>query len=598
MFKKTIYLFLVLAIVLLELMKNTSSILAGDIKEINCNNRYLTLVHPVRGRNRWRDRSIDPLINQYSEVASRGFSATWLLQYDAVEDNVIAEYIKNEFSENQELGIFLEVSPNLAMDSRVIYPHAVAWDDSNAVFLSGYSRLERRMMINKLFSKFKETFGYYPKSVGAWWIDSYSLNYMVDKFNIKSALIVSDQKSTDDYGVWGQWWGIPYYPSKANILTPASNKKNQQNILVIQWAQRDLSKAYGDGLQFSNYSLQANDYIERGLGTDYFVDLASKYLSCDLPIGQITVGLETGMESIKFLPEYKNQLGALEKIEGLQSVTMSEFAKRYREINSTNPSKITLIGEDTEWILTPDSRINKYLNEKIIYQDNLAFSDYFVADKDKFLDRRLPIDHQSSGNDTLPIFGILSFIIGLALAMRMKIQKYVISIFIFVFVSFLPLLKSQAKFGWKVFYGPVVKNIPAMQFFVILVYLLLLFSLVSILRKKIKNTSLFFWILPLSYFLDFIIQRVRYTQINGIKYFGFAWDSLRLIGLSKLGNRFSFVNKDFLPVVAGSMLRFKFDKIWENPILSFIIYPIIHIIFSLLLFYLIVKYHFCFLFTF
>jgi len=588
-FKISNYLRLFLFLFLLTpFLFNSDPALARE-KESICKHRYLTLVNPVRGRNLWRDRSISPLINQYSEVASHDFSATWLLQYDAVKDDEITEYIKNEFSENQELGVFLEISPSLAMDSRVIYPHAVAWDDPNAVFFSGYSCSERRMMINKLFSKFKETFGYYPKSVGAWWIDSYSLNYMVDKFSIKSALIVADQKTTDDYGVWGQWWGYPYSPSKANILTPAKNEKDKLNLVIIQWAQRDLSKAYGEGISYSNFSLQANDYLERGLNTNYFLNLASRYLDCDLGLGQITVGLETGMESVSFGREYGNQLKTLKSINGLRDVTMSEFSDVFNKKYKINPEEVILKGKKSKWILTPDKRINRELKDSIVYQDNLAFSDYFIADKSKFLDRRLPIEHQKAKSIFFPFLWLIPFIVGLVWMIKTKLARYIISIYGFILVSFLPLLRSHLKFGWKVFYGPVVNNIYLTQLLVVSVYLILLLLFIKIVKSKIKDIHLFFLILPLSYFLDFIIQGIRYTQVEGVKYFGFAWDALRLIGFSKLGNYIGVVNKDFSSVVAGSMLRFKFDKIWENPILSFIIYPIIHIIFSLLLFYLMVK---------
>src|SRR4030043_1781326 len=318
-----------------------ASTLVHAEKVYGCNERYLNLVNPVRGRDLWLDKSLKPIDEQYQAINSYGFSASWLLQYDTLIDNELIVEIK-KFDNRQELGVFLEVSPSLAQDSRVIYPHAVAWDDPNAIFLSGYSHSERKNLLTGLFEKFKNNFGYYPKSVGAWWIDSYSLEYIVKKYGIKTAMIVADQKTTDDYGVWGQWWGIPYYPTKANILIPASNSKNMQSVVVIQWAMRDLSKAYGEGTSFSNYSLQANDYLDRGLNTNYFISLANRYLDCNLSLGKITVGLETGMESVKFISEYKNQLKALSTMKDLDSTTMSEFAGRFGKVYSSNPSQIKL----------------------------------------------------------------------------------------------------------------------------------------------------------------------------------------------------------------------------------------------------------------
>src|SRR3990172_4069405 len=202
-----------------------------------CDNRYVTLVNPVRGRDLWLDKSTKPLFDQYSLIEKHKFSVTWLMQYDVLVDSEIIE-LTDDFDERQEFGLFLEVSPKFAQDARVLYPHAVAWNDPNAIFLSGYAQSERKRLIDTLFDKFNEMYGYYPKSVGAWWIDSYSLSYMDEKYGIDTVLIVADQKTTDDYGVWGQWWGVPYRPRNENILIPADSPANASGFFVIQWAQR------------------------------------------------------------------------------------------------------------------------------------------------------------------------------------------------------------------------------------------------------------------------------------------------------------------------------------------------------------------------
>ena len=251
-----------------------------------CDNRYVTLVNPVRSRDLWIDKSINPLKKQYDEARKNNLPVTWLLQYDVLKDKDLLKEIKS-FNSAQEIGVFLEVSLKSTEAARVIYPHSVPWFSPEAVFLSAYSQSERRKLIDQLFEDFKSEFGFYPKSVGAWWIDSYSLQYMKDRFAVKAVLVVADQKTTDNYGVWGQWWGVPYYPSKANILTPASNRENKQDVVILQWAQRDPALATGEGPKFSNYSLQANDYIRQGKDTAYFQSLINSYLDCRNSLGQV-----------------------------------------------------------------------------------------------------------------------------------------------------------------------------------------------------------------------------------------------------------------------------------------------------------------------
>jgi len=557
-------------------------------EEMGCDGRYLTLINPVRGRNLWLDNSLKPLENQYKAIAARNFSATWLLQYDALTDKEIISFVKEHFSSNQEVGLFLEISPDLAGSARVIYPPLTPWFKPQAVFLSGYSQSERRKLIDTVFKKFSEVFDKYPVSVGAWWIDSYSLEYMEKKYDIKTVLIVADQQTTDNYGVWGQWWGIPYYPSFANVLVPAQNIKDKLDVVVLQWAQRDITKADGSGASFSNNSLQANDYTERGLNTSYFMQLANRYLDCQLPIGQITVGLETGIESIKAFQEYQNQVDALAKEKNIQDLTMAEFSDRYRHLYPSNPEKIVLKDDTSEWVLTLQGRENRYLKEKIIYQNNLAFTDYFVPDKFDFLDRKLPI---SGTRDSLliPYLVLLAFLLGLMLYRKERLVRYYWCITFFILVSFLTTFLIYRKFGRTVYFGPVLENVTLIQFSLALLSYVLFIPALKYLSRGVKNLSLLAMCLPLSYGLDFIISVLRYTQLHGEYYLGFAWDSLRFIGLKISPKSLAVVNQDFPSLIAGSLLKFDFSSIWENQIVSFVVYPLAHIIVGMVIYFFLSK---------
>lgn len=547
-------------------------------EKIDCQNRYLTLINPVRGRNLWLDNSLKPLEDQYGVVTNYNFSATWLLQYDALVDKKVTGFVKDNFSNNQEIGLFLEVSPDFAQSARVVYPHLVAWFDPQAVFLSGYTQGERRRLIDTAFAKFKEVLGDYPVSVGAWWVDSYSLEYLKNKYDVKTVLIVADQKTTDDYGVWGQWWGVPYYPSRANILTPAQSEKTKQDVVILQWAQRDISKANGEGTSYSNYSLQANDYTERGLDTSYFKQLVNSYLDCSLSVGQITVGLETGIESVKSFPEYQNQLEVLAKAENLEDVTMAEFSNYYRDIYRINPEELVLKDEESEWVLTPQKRENKYLKENIVYQDTLAFADYFIADQSDFLERKLPINQARTGSNVYFFFVPFAIILGFIIYRRSNLLKYYWGVSLFIFASFLTTFLDYSQFGWQVYFGPVLKNIPLALFLLVMIYYCFFTFFLKFFTKKTKNTKLLMLSLPLSFAIDFIISVLRYTQLEDQYYFGFALDALRFIGLKVSSKSLAFVNQDFPAVIASSFLKFDFNLIWESKVIALVIYPLAHLV--------------------
>ena len=537
--------------------------------QINCPGRYATLVNPVRGRDLWFDKSLKPIIDQYSASSKYGFPVTWLLQYDALTDNELVGEI-NGFKIGGEKGVFLEVSKNLADDSNVVYTSGLKWSDPAVIFLSSYSQSERRFLIDTTFNRFRKDFGYYPKSVGAWWIDSYSLNYIKEKYGLNAILIVADQKTTDSYGVWGQWWGYPYYPSKENVLIPATG--NPLNSVVIQWAQRDPLLAYGEGSIYSNFSLQANDYVRSGRNTDYFKNLIDQYLGCQNPIGQITIGLETGMESVSFYEEYVNQLRVLSEYRDLKVVTMSDFAKEYKIINTQNPSKIIIGG----WNLTPLQRENLSLGDFLKYNRNFAFSDYFVADKHNFLNRDLSIVKSKSVINLFPWYGVLLVILGIFSLWKHKFIVWICSS-LFVFTSFGLVLRSTVKYGWQVFYGPVIKQSALAQCLLIFVIFTLFFLFFVKIKIKFNNKNLLMLLLPLSFGLDYVLSAFRYSIIDGSRVIGFLAGRTGIIGIS-VGKSLEFINRDFNITQVLAFLKFPFEKIWQNTTIYLVIYPLIHIL--------------------
>lgn len=577
MFKKIIFAFLGFFIFLLP-----TQVSASDIqKNLNCPNRFLTLVNPVRSRQLWIDKSLQPINDQYKLVSEKNFSATWLLQNDVLFDAELLITLKG-FDKKQEFGLLLEISDQLATDARVVYPPFVPWYNPKAVFLSGYTQSERRLLIDRMFNNFSQTFGYYPKSVGAWWIDSYSFQYMKDKYQIKSAMIVADQRNTDNYGVWGQWWSVPYYPSKANILTPASSVKDKQPIVVLQWAQRDPVLAYGSDFH-SSYSLQANDYTLLDKDINYFKDLVGVYLDCLNPVGQLTIGLETGMESIKSLPEYERQLQFLKMINSLSAVTMTQFSEKYLQIYPEFPKQFILNYQGYVWNLNINGRSNDKLNEYIPYQQNLAFQDYFLPDQKDFLDRKLPIKNNLGFNESFwPIYIIALAFWYVFLLIRKQLRVLFVSS-LFVTAAFGLFLRSNTELGWIIYYGPVVSNLAFWQLCVTLIGFLCIFLIDHFLRSKEKT---YLYLIPLTFGIDTIIQNLRFSFISNKYYIGILLDALRFIGFSfEKPYNISFVNRDFPAYQVLGLLHFDYNLIWQNIWYSLVAYPLLHIILAAILWY-------------
>lgn len=364
------------------------------------NNAYVTVVIPLRGRDYWYDfKKVTPLID-YLKLKS--IPATILVQYENFDDSEVVAYLKN-LPQNFELGIFLEVDETLANASYASFLYGVGdRAHSNIILLSAYELDERKRIIDKSFQKFFSIFNFTPKSVGAWYIDSVSQNYLQQKYQITSILDVADQWNTDTYGIWGTPWGIPYLASSINGLIPAQNKFDDSGIVKLQWAARDPIEGYGLTVNNSTYSLQANDYSDtHKLNIDYFNYLSKTYLTKLNPdqIANLTIGLEAGQAGYDYFAEFTRQLNSLTQY---QFVTMEKFSEIFMIHGSNLPILISAKGFHNPnvtafWLMFKSYRVYiSFENNKLIIKDFKNYNekyldiDVFKKDENKNLTRIIP----------------------------------------------------------------------------------------------------------------------------------------------------------------------------------------------------------------
>ncbi|MDD5415737.1 MAG: hypothetical protein PHE48_01885 [Candidatus Daviesbacteria bacterium] len=299
-------------------------------------NQFVNIVNPVRISAYTKDPKAS-IASQYFEVTKRNLPATWLFTYDAIQNDGVRS-IANTMDRNQELGLFLEVTPLFARDAGVIYNQTDSWHRSNSLFLSGYTQDDREKLIDQVFNKFREKFGFYPVSVGSWWIDSFSLEYMKNKYGVIANLTCADQFETDGYHIWGQYWSTPFFPSRYHAGMPANDINSKLDLVTIQWAERDPLNGYGKG-PASLFSTQ--DYFD----IDYFQELVRFYAEKHSnSFGQITIGLEGDFTQETYAGTFARQLDFVldMKNKGLVDVvTMKDFAGWYRNSFPTiSPSQI------------------------------------------------------------------------------------------------------------------------------------------------------------------------------------------------------------------------------------------------------------------
>lgn len=328
----------------------------------------IVLVNPIRGSDFWTHNFsiLDTPSKQYEIIKKDNLPATWLVRYDALIDPNVQNFLKG-LDPSQDIGIFFEITPALTRDAGVSYNQGATWHVAKSVLLTGYSPGDRNKLIDTAMKKYKEVFNKNPKSVGAWWIDANSLNYMKDKYQIEANLDVSDQYMTDGYQVWGQYWSTPFYPSKSNALVPAQSSDQKIGVVTMQWAPRDPFNGYGNGVFESTYSVQANDYILHNLGIDYFEKLLKIY-------PETTIGLENDFNFSEFGPEYQRQLELIVKEKALGNInvlSMAGFAQKYmRAYPNISPNVIIQAddplgsGGKVVWINTPKYRVGWFYNQE------------------------------------------------------------------------------------------------------------------------------------------------------------------------------------------------------------------------------------------
>ena len=189
--------------------------------------------------------------NQVELCKSYPMPYTFLMQYDAMVRPEYAELLLNNDDPNMEVGVWIEMAQEqvekvgLNWDGRPGFK----WDwYVHPGMLMGYSIPERKLLIDELMSRFYEVFGYYPRSAGSWLLDTYSIEYMIEKYNVQSFCICKEQFGTDGYTLWGGYYNGGYFPSKNNLFIPAQTKEEQINTPVFRMLGPDPIYQYDFGL--------------------------------------------------------------------------------------------------------------------------------------------------------------------------------------------------------------------------------------------------------------------------------------------------------------------------------------------------------------
>jgi hypothetical protein len=183
-------------------------------------------------------------------IKPTGLPATWALQYDALINPRYQKLLKEQLGTNDEIAAWWEIPQPLAEKAGLKWRGQHEWDSqANVGFSPGYTPEERRKLVDVYMADFKVIFGYYPRTVGSWFIDEVTLEYMAEKYGIVASCNCKDQVGTDGYTLWGGYWNQAYYPSRLNAYMPAQTKAGQIDVPVFRMLGSDpIYQGYSPGM--------------------------------------------------------------------------------------------------------------------------------------------------------------------------------------------------------------------------------------------------------------------------------------------------------------------------------------------------------------
>lgn len=259
-----------------------------------------------------------------------------------------------------------------------------------------FSMDDKKAIVDDVFGKFYEAFGFYPASTGSYYLDAELINYIKEKYpSVTCAIATCWEEGPKAYRTCNNSWYTlfdggpwnPWIPSKQNTHAPAANESEDSGIVAIPHLSRDLLACFdGNG---SNFGTHPQNVLRGMIYKDgkypYLFNLIDQYRHLEKYNGgesynMVFVGpgwmnkagrWEVPFElSVKSYEDCLAYYGKLKKDGKCTDMTMEEYAAHYRaKKNYTTPEcalwKDILYGSDKQlfWYCDPFMRTCVDMNQ-------------------------------------------------------------------------------------------------------------------------------------------------------------------------------------------------------------------------------------------
>jgi hypothetical protein len=353
--------------------------------------RIVNIINFIRGAEpRLEMDLLTPVVEQIRLLKKYDLPGTFLIQYDAMEQDRFVDLLKKELGPQHEIGGWFEVVQPQVEAAGLKWRGRYPWDwHADVGFSVGYTPAEREKLVDVFMAKFKATFGYLPKSVGSWFMDAHTLAYMADKYGVSASCNCKDQVGTDGYTLWGGYWNQAYYPSRLNALMPAQTKANQIPLPVFRMLGSDPIYQYDLGLGTGHQKVVSLEpvYVQGGGGGDpewvrWFFKLLTEQ-PC-LAFGYTQMGQENsfGWDAMgKGLTDQFGVLDTLNKQGVVRVETLADSAAWFAKEHPVTPATAMTALDD--WM--DNERKTVWYNSRF-YRANLLWEKdrFYIRDIHKF----------------------------------------------------------------------------------------------------------------------------------------------------------------------------------------------------------------------
>ncbi len=207
------------------------------------------------GRASLLDESLDIFRFQQETAHKNGLHTTIQMTYASLFSDEIIEMVKKDHEEyGDEIALSLLGLPCRQFREKYKTKDFCIWM---------FSMEDKKAIVDDVFGRFKEVFGFYPESTGSYYMDADLINYIKKVYpTVKCAVATCWEEGPKAYHTCNNSWytfldggpWAPWIPSKANTHAPAADEAEDSGIVAIPHLSRDLIACYdGNGSNFGTH---------------------------------------------------------------------------------------------------------------------------------------------------------------------------------------------------------------------------------------------------------------------------------------------------------------------------------------------------------